>query len=458
MLLKNLIPPTMLKFSNSESSKMIPCTRMIFLLVLSLHMHVSGQDSLALKNILALGLEKNFSLIIARNNEQISNNNLDFAKYAFLPIANANGRKSNSVVNSTQEFASGTTQERTGAKSNSLTGTVSLDWTVFDGFAMFVGYSQVKKLSELGKLNTRMSVENLISQIATEYYNLIRQTQLLESMRTGMRLSSERLAIASEKYKIGSFSRLEFLQAQGDFNADSSAFLRQEEAVTTSKLELNRILAFDLNIPENWADSIEIEKTLFLDNLLQNTYSRNASLLIASQNQVLSELDIRAIRSRYYPSLSLNAGYNYTNSQSQSGFLLSNRTNGITYGATLNWSLFNGLENRRQIKNAKIERENKDLEYENLKLSVTSSLNQVWNNYTNNLRILSLETQNLSSAHENLDIAMARYRLGDLAGIEMRQIQMTFLDASNRFISAQYLAKIAEITLKQISGEIEQYL
>lgn len=448
----------MLKFSSSASSKIIWCTRIMFVLVLSLPVNVFSQDSLSLKNVLAVGLEKNLSLIIARNNEKISANNLSYAKYAFLPTANANGRKNNSIVDSRQEFASGTIQERTGAKSNSLNGTVSLDWTVFDGFAMFAGYSQVKKLSELGKLNTRMSVENLISQIATEYYNLIRQTQLLESMRIGMRLSSERLAIASEKYKIGSFSRLEFLQAQGDFNADSSAFLRQEEVVTSSKLELSRILAYDLKIPVNWTDSIEIEKTLVLDDLLQNTFNKNTSLLIAGQNQVLSELDVKAIRSRYYPSLTINSSYNYTNSQSQSGFLLSNRTTGISYGATLNWSLFNGLDTRRELKNARIEQENRDLEFENLKLSVTSSLNQVWNNYTNNLRILSLETQNLASARENLDIAMARYRLGGLAGIEMRQIQMTFLDASNRFISAQYLAKIAEITLKQISGEIEQYL
>jgi outer membrane protein TolC len=97
------------------------------------------------------------------------------------------------------------------------------------------------------------------------------------------------------------------------------------------------------------------------------------------------------------------------------------------------------------------------LEINDLKLTLTSNLNQVWNNYNNNLRILALESQNLESARENLDIARARYRLGDLAGIEMREIQQNFLNASNRFINAQYLAKVAEITLKQISGSIEEY-
>lgn len=417
-----------------------------------------AQDSLSLKNILAIGLEKNYSIIVARNSEEIAENNLKFSTYAFFPVLNANGRKSNSVVDTRQEFASGTIQERENAKSNSLTGALNLDWTVFDGFAMFVGYNQIKQLKELGQLNTRMNVENLISVIATEYYNLSRQIQLLEAMRYGMNLSRERLAIADEKYKIGSFSRIEFLQAQSDLNADSSLYLRQEEVVTASRIQLNKILAYNLNIPINWHDSIHIEKNLVFEDLFQNTINKNTTLLIASENQALGELDIKAIRSRYYPSLTLNAAYNYTNSQSESGFLLSNRTTGFTYGATLNWSIFNGFDNYRQMRNAKIIQENLDLQFESLKLEITSNLNQVWNNYTNNLRVLALETQNLQSSRENLEISMARYRLGGLAGIEMREIQKSFLDASNRFITAQYLAKVAEITLKQISGSIEDYL
>jgi outer membrane protein TolC len=415
------------------------------------------QDTLTLKHVLSVGLEKNYSILIANNDQEILENNLSYAKYAFFPVAIATGRKSNSVVDSKQLFASGSSQEREGAKSNSLTGSLNLDWTIFDGFGMFVAYNRVKELSELGQLNTRMMVENLTAQIATEYFNLMRQIQIMESMKYGIRLSAERLFLANEKYKIGSFSRLEFLQAQGDYNADSSAFLRQEEAVTTSKLQLSRILAYDFNFPDNWHDSINIEKSLQLDQLLQNTLAKNTALMIMDKNQILSDLDIRSIRSRYYPSLSLNTGYTYTNSESQAGFLLSNRTTGFTYGASLNLTLFNRLENRRLMQNARIEQENRELEINDLKLTLTSNLNQVWNNYNNNLRILALESQNLESARENLDIARARYRLGDLAGIEMREIQQNFLNASNRFINAQYLAKVAEITLKQISGSIEEY-
>ncbi|NJO68278.1 MAG: TolC family protein [Bacteroidetes bacterium] len=224
-------------------------------------------------------------MLIARNEEEITKNNLGFAKYAFFPAANSSLRKSNSVVDTRQEFASGTVQERDNAKSNSLNGSINLEWTVFDGFAMFVGYDKVKELSELGKLNTRMTLENLASRIATEYYNLIRQIQLINSLHYGLKLSKERLAIASEKYKIGSFSRLEYLQAQGDFNADSSRYLRQEETVNASKILLSKTLAYNLNIPKTWQDTILINKDLDIELLLKKPWIIiPVCLLLINQN------------------------------------------------------------------------------------------------------------------------------------------------------------------------------
>ncbi len=453
MLPKNQINQRMHKFLNSIYTK---GSGLVLILFLSLQTS-SGQDSLSLKRLLAIGLEKNYSILIARNDEEILSNNLNFAKYAFFPSLSATGRQSKLTADSKQVPFSGAVRQVDNAETKTVNGNLVLDWRIFDGFGMFVEYNRVKELTELGKLNTRMDVENLSAQIASQYFNLIRQAQLLQAMRYGMKLSSERLAIASEKYKLGSFSRLEFLQAQGDFNADSSQYLRQEETLTTSKLELSRILAYSLNIPANWSDSIIIEKNLIFEGLLKNTLEKNTSLLIAGQNQWLSDQDIKAIRSRYYPSITLNAGYQYSDTKAEIGFAKTSHSTGFTYGATVNWTLFNRFDNRRQMKNARIVQENRDLEYENLKLEITSELNQVWNNYTNNLRVLSLETQNLETSRENLDIALARYRLGALAGIEMREIQKNFLDASNRFINAQYLAKLAEITLKQISGSIEEY-
>ena len=81
----------------------------------------------------------------------------------------------------------------------------------------------------------------------------------------------------------------------------------------------------------------------------------------------------------------------------------------------------------------------------------------IYSAYSNYLRLISLEEQNFRTATENLDIALERYRLGSLSGIDLREVQKSLLDARERVISAHYQAKLAEISLMLISGRIMNY-
>ena len=48
--------------------------------------------------------------------------------------------------------------------------------------------------------------------------------------------------------------------------------------------------------------------------------------------------------------------------------------------------------------------------------------------------------------------------LGDLAGIEIREAQNSLLDAEERILVAEYDTKICEISLRQLSGSIMEYI
>ena len=87
-----------------------------------------------------------------------------------------------------------------------------------------------------------------------------------------------------------------------------------------------------------------------------------------------------------------------------------------------------------------------------------ADLSNLWQAYQNNLQMLKLERQNLVAAKENHEIAMERYMLGNLSGIEMREAQKSLLDAEERILSAEYDTKLCEISLLQISGKITKYL
>lgn len=421
---------------------------------------VRAQDTLTFKSCVQIGLEQNYSLQIIRNEEAIATTNYNMGLANFLPDLNANARQSYSIVNSRQVFFSNPSQpqERNNAKSNSLSTAVNLDWTVFDGFRMFVGYNKLNKLLEMGELTTRMNVENLIAQIGADYFDFLQQKKRLETLKYVMSLSKERMNVALERYRIGNLSKLEYQQAKVDFYADSSQYLKQQENVQSSRIRLNETLAFDISHSLDISDTINVDYNLTFDELYKETLQNNTSLLIASKNQEVSELDLKLINGERYPTLSLNGGYTFNKSQAQAGYLSERRESGWNYGATVSVNIFNGMDLNRQAKNAKVEIKNAELRYKEVEQSVTADLSQIYNTYQNGLKLVDLEKSNLKTARENFIIAMERFRLGTFSGLEMRDVQRVYLDAEERLLVAQYQAKVAEISLKQISGKISEYL
>lgn len=413
-----------------------------------------------LKTCLREGLENNYSLQIIRNNEQVSKNNNTLANAGYLPTLDLSAGYSGSLDNTnTKVRATNDIEKTNGIFDQSLNAGLNLNWVLFDGFSVKTTYRKLKELEQQGETNTRIAVEDLIAALTAEYYNYIQQMIRLKNFRYAVSLSKERLRIVEERYHIGNFSRLDYQQAKVDFNADSAMYMKQQELLHTSRIQLNELMACkDLDQPIKLEDSlIQVDAGLVLDDLWNATLQTNASLLRAQQNNSLAQLDYKTVISRNYPYVRMNTGYGYTLNKYDMGTNIRRSNLGLNFGVTVGVNLFDG-NRRRERSNARINIQNVKLEQENLEQSLKADLYNLWQAYRNNLQMLKLERENLVAAKENHEIAMERYMLGNLSGIEMREAQKSLLDAEERILSAEYDTKLCEISLMQISGKIMKYL
>lgn len=433
---------------------------LITILAVSAALGAKAQEVYSLKQCIETGLERNYSIRIIRNEQLISDNNATQGNAGYLPTIDLSGGFSGTVNNNRNKLSDGTTEKENGV--NSETGNIGLNvnWTVFDGFGIQAEYSRLKELKKMGELDTRLTIEDFVATLSGEYYNMIRQYIRLRNLRSSLDLSRERVRIAEERYHIGSGSRMDLQQAQVDFNADSSNVLNQLEVVHTSRIRLNELMALD-NIDEQIAlkDSV-IRPNIFLDevDLWQSTLASNASLLIAQKNQTLSELDYKKVKSRDYPYVKLNAGYGYTANWYEVGATDLQQRLGLNYGLTVGLNLFDGLNRRRERRNARIQIENSQLKKQELELGLRADMSNLWMAYRNNLDLWSLEKENVIVALENHRIAIDRYKLGELSGIELREAQISLLEAEERQSIAEYSTKLCEISLLQLSGQILTYV
>lgn len=418
-----------------------------------------AQYEYTLKQCLEEGLLNNYSLRISRNEEQISKNNATLANAGYLPTIDLTAGYTGNIdnTNSTQRNDGSVVKERN-VFDLTLDAGVDLNWTIFDGFNISTTYKELKELERQGATNTRIAIEDFIASLTAEYYNYIQQEIRLKNFRYAVSLSKERLRIVEERYHIGNFSRLDYQQAKVDFNADSAQYMKQQELVHTSRINLNEMMANkDVDRPIKVKDSIiELKHSLDFNELWNATLNTNANLLKADQNSTLAELDYKKVLSRNYPYLRLNAGYGYTLNKYDINSIQRRNNWGFNGGVTIGFNIFDG-NRRREKRNASLAIRNAQLEREQLEQGLRADLSNLWQAYRNNIRLLNLERQNLIAAKENHEIAKERYLLGDLSGIEMREAQKSLLDAEERILSAEYDTKMCEISLLQISGKVSLY-
>ena len=422
--------------------------------------NLQAQQHYTLKSCLETGLEKNYSIRMVRNEEQISKNNATLGNAGYLPTLDLSAGFSGNINDTeTEARSTGEKTKTSGVFDKTLNAGLNLNWTIFDGFKIQANYARLKELEQQGETQTRIAIEDFIAELTAEYYNYIQQEIRLKNFRYAMSLSKERLRIVEERYIVGNFSRLDLQQARVDYNADRAQYMKQQESVKTSRIRLNELMANDdmtQSITVN--DSIiDLNTLLSFDELWQSTLNNNASLLKSEQNKKIAALDMKAVKSRNYPYLRLNAGYGYTFNKYEISATSRRDNLGLNFGVTMGFNIFDG-NRRREIKNARIAIENAQLQQDDLRQALKADLSNLWQAYQNNIEMLKLERENLIAAVENHEIASERYMLGNLSGIEMREAQKSLLDAEERILTAEYDTKICEISLLQLSGKITKYL
>ena len=337
---------------------------------------------------------------------------------------------------------------------------VFAEWTLFDGYKIQTNYQRLRELKAQSETQTRLAIENYVADLVAEYYNFVQQRIRMHNLNYAVSLSKERLRIVQERCIIGDNSRLDLQLAQVDFYADSAQSLQQLEILASSRIRLNELMAEKQVNNRLWVSDtmIVVNDALSFASLWAATLRTNASLISAAHDRTLAQIDLQSVKSRDYPYVKLNGNYGYDYNRYPSNSANTARHNwGGSVGVTVGMTLFDG-NRRRQRANAQLDLQNAEMAQQELELALKADLADLWQAYQNNLRLLSLERQNLITAQENHYIAVERYMLGDLPGIEMREAQKSLLDAEERILVAEYNTKICEISLLQLSGGIMYYL
>src|SRR5215212_2111318 len=200
----------------------------------------SAQKLLTVEEAIANALARNYDIMLAKDDSAVAAIDYSYRNAAFLPRVNANIGTTWNNNNTKQTLADGTKRQSNGLKSNNINSQLALNWTIFDGFKMFVTRDKLNQILELGELEIRNQVVNTVADVINNYYDIVRQKQQLNAIQEQMAIDSERVRLAQYRLDIGVGTKPDLLQSKIDLNAQKAAQLQQQALIEQLKEQLNQ--------------------------------------------------------------------------------------------------------------------------------------------------------------------------------------------------------------------------
>jgi outer membrane protein len=413
---------------------------------------LGAQQKLSLNDAISEGLAKNFQVNIAKNESDIARRNINPGNAGFLPSVTAYGSVDKASLNARVRVITGAKMDLSNAIANVSSAGIKAQWVLFDGSGMFTEYEKLKELWRISDLETKITMENVVSDIIVAYCGIIREQKLLSACQERLDVSNFRFLLAIKKLESGSGSEIEWLQSRVLNQADSSAWTKQIASYKKSKILLNQLLASDMQRDFTTEDSISLVQIPELDQLIMNGLQLNSSYKHAVEQVELSKLDVKSLKSGQYPKLSLTGSYGYYENKTEAAFINYNRNFGPQVGVNLGLTIFDGNKLRHDIQNAQITSMNRELLLKEMENDLKGLITQTYLDYQSQFETIAFGREGYRLALKNLNIAREAFQSGMVSSLYLREVQEELFHAASRLVNAYYDARVKETELLRLSG------
>ncbi|WP_375325463.1 TolC family protein [Flagellimonas sp. GZD32] len=416
-----------------------------------------AQDQILTKQeAINMVLENNLGIQVAKNSQLIDENNAGILNSGYLPTLSGVAGGTIDKQNSEGVLANGDTRTAEGAETRRYNASVSLNYTLFDGLGRYYDYKSFKERSQQSELEVRQTIETTILQLFSVYYEAARLTEQTNTLEQALEISKDRLKRAKYQFEFGQNTGLDVLNAEVDINTDSINLLNSRQLLRNTLRDLNLILNRELATQFEADTTVNFVPGLEMENMRLEAKENNVRMQIVEKDINISNYNFKASKSGYLPTIGLTGTYGWNESTNNSplAFALQNTSTGVTGAVNLSWNLFDGGRTITTVKNAKISYANQELAKKQIELEVERDIRNAWDSYTNALYVLEVQEKNLQTNLNNFNRTDERYKLGQVTSIEFRQAQLNLLNAVLAKSQAKYNAKIAELQMLQISGQL----
>ncbi len=415
---------------------------------------VNGQVALSTEDAILKTLDNNFNIQIAENDVLIAENNTEKSLFGYNPTLDASLGFNADINNSTTNFNSGESIVTGYGLAYGGGAAVSAGYNIIDPNRS-LNLKQAEELVALSDLQRQLAIQNNVAQVLSAYYDASRAYANIDILENVLELSQNRFERLDVQNQYGQSSRLDLLNAQVDIDRDSINIANAKLVYDNSIRTLNNLMGVDVSELYALDTTITYDITRTLSDYIASALEDNIEMKLIDQNQSITELNYDLIKASKKPVLGANATYNYNVNVSAPGsFFQSSRSNGLGLGLTLLYNIYDGGVRKNQKENTKLSIESQLIQRDQFVNNLKAQMTNVWYQFQNALAIIKAEQSNVLTTVVNFQRTNEEFKTGRVTSIEYRQAQINLLTAENSLLNARYDAKLLEVQLLLLSGDV----
>jgi len=332
---------------------------------------------------------------------------------------------------------------------------LQLRQNVFDGGEWWNAIKYAKSQKNASDLNLKSVINQTVRGVHERFFDLVKQQKLMEVREKAIQRSQDQLNKTQKMFELGSVAKVDVYRSKVNFGNDKIALLQQKNSVILAKNNLNLVMGRDPKTP------VEIETSVTLnaayknvEDLFDESVQNNPLLKKYNEDFNSSDIGVGRAYSVLYPRV--GAFFNYGRSHEEFNRVYGefDKNWNTSYGLTLSFNFFNGLQDKVRIQKSKLAARNAQESYEDYKRTLKANITQLVDNYNSYLEIIEINEENLEAAKEEYRLAEERYRIGSGTSLEVREAQVNLTQAEQTLVAAQYNARIVQAQIEENLGSI----
>ena len=422
-----------------------------------------GQGQWTLKQCLDYARENNIQIRKSRITEEEGRVALSQNKGALLPSLSFSTNQSvgyRPFEESTAIVQNGQVTNTTKKVTEQGSYGLNANWTVWNGGINQKNIKAQQLQNQITELGTQQSELSIQEQIAQLYVQILYTTEAKKVNEQLAETAKSQYERGQEMMKQGQMSKADVAQLEAQWKSAEYDIVSSETQILNYKRQLKSLLELGIDKEFDVVGTVPADEQVMApipsaQSVYEQALNSRPEIKSAELSIEAADMSIDIAKRGYYPTIGLSAAAgdsHYSGSMDGTGKQMKQNLN-LSGGVNVSVPIFDNRRNKSAVERAKLEKMNSELDLQDKKNSLASTIENYWLNANSyQQRFLSAKAK-VESAQTSYELLDAQFKNGLKNIVELRQGHDNLVTAKQDELQSKYMALLNMQLLKFYSGE-----